>query len=274
MTGKQLDRLVAAGVFLYALVLYVLTMAETSPFWDSGEFIAISNGLEVSHPPGAPFYMLVGRLFAMAAPLFSAFSPEPVAFAVNFVSVLSSAVTVLLTHLIIVRLVRSWLGAPEAWGGWQRVAALGGGAIGALTFAATDSFWFNAVEAEVYGMSMLFTAAVVWFALYWAERTRAEESAIRSKGAHPFGLHADRLLIGIAYLFGLAIGVHLLNVLALFFVALIVYYEKVERPEWTPGKNVLMMGATGLVAAVIFVAIYPGVVQWLPSMAAAVGSPL
>ncbi len=274
MSGKQLDRLVAAGVFVYALVLYLASMAETSPFWDSGEFIAISHGLQVSHPPGAPFYMIVGRFFAMFAPLFSAFSPEPIAFAVNLVSVLSSAATVLLTHLVLVRLARVWLGSPEAWQGWQRTAANAGGVIGALTFAATDSFWFNAVEAEVYGMSMLFTAAVVWLALVWRERTREEEASIRARGDHPFGLHADRLLVAIAYLFGLAIGVHLLNVLALFFVALIVYYEKVEREEWTTGKGVLMMGATGVVAAVIFVAIYPGVVQWLPTMAAAVGSPL
>ncbi|OZC03225.1 glycosyltransferase family 117 protein [Rubricoccus marinus] len=274
MSGKQLDRLVAAGVFVYALVLYLASMAETSPFWDSGEFIAISYGLQVSHPPGAPFYMIVGRFFAMFAPLFSAFSPEPVAFAVNLVSVLSSALTVLLTHIVIVRLSRVWLGTPETWSGWQRTAANVGGAIGALTFAATDSFWFNAVEAEVYGMSMLFTAAVVWLALVWRERTREEEASIRARGDHPFGLHADRLLVAIAYLFGLAIGVHLLNVLALFFVALIVYFEKVERAEWTAGKNTLMMLATGLVASVIFVAIYPGVVQWLPTMAAAVGSPL
>lgn len=274
MSGKLLDRLVAAGVFAYALVLYILTMAETSPFWDSGEFIAISHGLQVSHPPGAPFYMIVGRFFSFFAPLFSGLSPEPVAYAVNLVSVLSSAATILLTHLVIVRLVRIWQGNPETWDGGQRLAALAGGAIGALTFAVTDSFWFNAVEAEVYAMSMLFTAGVVWLALVWRERTREEERAIRATGAHPFGLHADRLLIAIAYLFGLAIGVHLLNVLALFFVALLVYFEKVERPDWTLGKNVLMMAATGFVAAIIFVAIYPGVVQWLPSMASAFGSPL
>ena len=196
------------------------------------------------------------------------------AFAVNLVSVLSSAATVLLTHLVIVRLARVWMGTPEAWAPWQRLAANAGGAIGALAFAATDSFWFNAVEAEVYGMSMLFTAAVVWLALVWRERTREEESAIRARGGHPFGLHADRLLVAIAYLFGLAIGVHLLNVLALFFVALIVYYEKVERTDAPVSRNLLMLAATGLVAAVIFVAIYPGVVQWLPTMAAAFGSPL
>ena len=273
MTGKLLDRLVAAGVFVYALVLYLATMAETTPFWDSGEFIAISNGLEVSHPPGAPFYMLVGRLFSMLAPLWSAFSPEPVAFGVNLVSVLASAATVLLTHLVVVRLVRVWRGHPDTWSPIDRLTANAGGAIGALTFAATDSFWFNAVEAEVYGMSMLFTALVVWLALVWREATLAEEATLRARGQHPFGLHADRLLIAIAYLFGLAIGVHLLNVLALFYVALIVFFEKVDRPEWPAGRRTLMVLATGLVSTVVFVAIYPGIVQWLPTLAEASGVP-
>ena len=140
MSGKLIDRLVAAAVFLYAFVLYVATMAETTPFWDSGEFIAIANGLQVSHPPGAPFYMMVGRLFAMAAPLFSGLTPEPIAYAVGLVSVLCSALTILLTHLVIVRLVRVWSGHPATWSPVQRVAANAGGAIGALTFAATASF--------------------------------------------------------------------------------------------------------------------------------------
>ncbi len=97
MSGKLFDRLAAAGVFVASLVVYTLTMARTSPFWDSGEFIAISNGLQVSHPPGAPFYMLVGRLFAMFSPLFAPFTDEPVAMAVNFVSPVVSALTILLT---------------------------------------------------------------------------------------------------------------------------------------------------------------------------------
>ena len=108
MTGKLIDRLVAAGVFLYALVVYLLTMAETAPFWDSGEFIASVYGMQVMHPPGAPFYILLGRLFTFLAPLFGGLTPEPVAFSVNLVSVLASAFTVLLTQLVIVRLVRVW----------------------------------------------------------------------------------------------------------------------------------------------------------------------
>ncbi|WP_420456500.1 protein O-mannosyl-transferase family [Rubrivirga sp.] len=273
MTGKLIDRLVAAAVFVYSLALYLATMAETSPFWDSGEFIAISNGLEVSHPPGAPFYMLVGRLFAMGAPLFSGLSPEPVAFAVNLVSVLCSALTVLLTHLVIVRLVRIWAGHPSTWTPVQRVGANAGGAVGALTFAVTDSFWFNAVEAEVYAMSMLFTALVVWLALVWRDATRVEEAALKARGEHPFGLHADRYLVAIAYLFGLAIGVHLLNVLTLFFLALIVFFQKVDRDDWTTADRVKGLAITGVIAVVAFGLIYPGIVQILPTLAGASGAP-
>ncbi|MEM6287319.1 MAG: DUF2723 domain-containing protein [Bacteroidota bacterium] len=273
MTGKLLDRLVAFGVFLYAFVVYWLTMAETSPFWDSGEFIAISNGLQVSHPPGAPFYMLVGRLFSMIAPVFGGLSPEPVAFAVNLVSVICSALTILLTHLVILRLARVWMGHPVTWSPLQRIGANAGGAIGALTFAVTDSFWFNAVEAEVYAMSMLFTALVVWLALVWRDATRVEETALKARGQHPFGLHADRYLVAIAYLFGLAIGVHLLNVLTLFFIALVVYFEKVDRPEWTTGQHVRGILITGLLSVAVFGLIYPGVVQILPSIAGESGAP-
>ena len=274
MTGKLIDRLVAAAVFVVSLVIYLATMAETTSFWDSGEFIAISNGLQVSHPPGAPFYMLVGRLFAMAAPLFSAFTPEPAAFAVGLVSVLCSAATVLLTHLVIVRLVRIWTGHPRTWTPVQRVSANAGGLIGAMTFAVTDSFWFNAVEAEVYAMSMLFTALVIWLALVWRDATRAEEAEIARRGEHPFGLHADRYLVAIAYLFGLAIGVHLLNVLTLFFLALVVFFQKVDRETWDTGQRVKGLAVTAVVSVVAFGMIYPGIVQTLPTVAGASGAPV
>ena len=273
MSGKLFDRLAAAGVFLASLVVYVLTMATTTPFWDSGEFIAIANGLQVSHPPGAPFYMLVGRLFAMFAPLFAGLTDEPVALAVNLVSPVASALTILLTHLIVVRFARVWTGHPDTWSWTDRAAVTTGGAVGALTFAVTDSFWFNAVEAEVYAMSMLFTALVVWLALVWRDATRHEEAAFRARGEHPFGLHADRYLVAIAYLFGLAIGVHLLNVLTLFFLALIVFYEKIDRPEWTTGQRLRAVVLTGLGSAALFFVIYPGVVQTLPTMAGASGVP-
>ncbi|MEM6784849.1 MAG: DUF2723 domain-containing protein [Bacteroidota bacterium] len=276
MSGKLIDRLVAVGVFLVALVLYLLTVAPTASFWDSGEFIAIAHGLQVSHPPGAPFYMLVGRFFSMVfAPILDLFmDTRHIALAVNLVSVVASALTILLTHLVIVRLARIWKGHPDSWTPGQRLGALAGGVIGALTFAATDSFWFNAVEAEVYALSMFFTAIVVWLTLKWRDDTIAEEAELRARGEHPFGLRSDRILVLIAYLFGLAIGVHLLNVLTLFFIALIVYFVKFDRADWTPGRRALGVMTAGVVATVLFGMIYPGVVQMLPDFAERSGFPL
>ncbi len=267
MNTKLIDRIVAGFVFLYALVLYLLTVAPTTSFWDSGEFIAIAHGLQVSHPPGAPFYMLVGRLFSMFVPT------EYIALSVNLVSVLSSALTILFTHLIIVRLIRVWQGPPSSWTLPERISVLAGGVIGSLTFAATDSFWFNAVEAEVYAMSMLFTAVVVWLIMKWSEEARLEEARLAGE-SHPFGLVANRYLILIAYLFGIAIGVHLLNLLAVFFIALIVFFYEFERPEWTKGKLWLGILLAGLASSAVFLVIYPGIVQVLPEIAGESGAPV
>ncbi len=271
--SQTVHRIVAACVFFYALVIYLLTVSPTASFWDSGEFIAIAHGLQVSHPPGAPLYMLIGRLFSMFVPT------EYVSLAVNLVSVFASAFTILLTHLVIVHLVRYWQGTEIAQpGGGVRtklddVVALAGGVIGACAFAVTDSFWFNAVEAEVYAGSMLFTALVVWLILRWSEIAKAEEATLASGGSHPFGLQANRYLILIAYMFGLAIGMHLLNLLAVFFVALIFFYTEYEKPDWSTQKRVIGLGITAIVGSIVFLSIYPGMIQTLPTIAGAVGAP-
>lgn len=259
MDSKRTEKLVAGLVFLYSLVLYLLTVAPATSFWDSGEFIAIANRLQVSHPPGAPFYMLVGRLFSMFIPT------EYVALSVNLVSVLSSALTVLLLHLVIVRLIREWQGDPSGWTSVDRIIALAGGVVGACTFAVTDSFWFNAVEAEVYALSMLFTALVVWLILKWREEAANEEARLTG-GQHRFGLTSNRYLVLIAYLFGLAIGVHLLNLLAIFFIALIVFYIEFENPEWTARQRWTGIVMAGVISSIGFLIVYPGIVQWLPGI--------
>ncbi len=267
MNWRLVERYTAAAVFLYALVLYVMTVAPATSFWDSGEFIAIANRLQVSHPPGAPFYMLVGRLFSMFVPM------AYVAIAVNMVSVVASALTILLTHLIIVRLVREWQGAADVWTTTDRITALAGGVIGATAFAATDSFWFNAVEAEVYALSMLFTAGVVWLILKWREQAKIEEAALRG-GIHPFGLAANRYLVLIAYFFGLAIGVHLLNLLAIFFIALIFFFSEFDRESWSKKERFMGLVATGAISSAAFLVVYPGIVQWLPGAVGDSGSPV
>lgn len=275
MKTKGADLFVSIGVFAYALVLYLLTVAPTASFWDAGEFIAIAHGLQVSHPPGAPFYMLVGRLFSMFVP------SDLIALSVNLVSVFSSAFTILLTYWIIVRLLREF--SPDTREGnsgpfsattLQRF----GGVVGACTFAVTDSFWFNAVEAEVYAMSMLFTALVVWLIMKWSELAREELANTRDR----LGLGANRILVLVAYLFGLAIGVHLLSLLALFFIALIFFFVEYDRKEWDvqgqPGwksrKRWQAILLTLVVASVGFLVIYPGIIQKLPGFAGQVGQPL
>ncbi len=267
MNWKRTDKLIAGVVFVYALVLYLLTVAPAVSFWDAGEFIAIANQLQVSHPPGAPFYMLIGRLFSMFVPV--AYVP----LSVNLVSVLSGATTILLLHLIIVRLIREWQGSEDMRTTIDRITAQAGGVTGSCTFAVTDSFWFNAVEAEVYAMSMLFTAAVVWLILKWREQAANEESLLKG-GQHPFGLAANRYLVLIAYLFGLAIGIHLLNLLAIFFIALIIYYIEFDGRDWSPKKRFWGLVATGAVSSAAFLIVYPGIVQWLPGVIGDTGAPL
>lgn len=257
MQSKPLNRILAGISFLYAFVLYFSTMAETVSFWDCGEFIAIGHGLQVSHPPGAPFYMLIGRLFSMFMPA------NLVAWSVNLISVLAASMTSMLTYLIVVRLLEEWKGSRENWKGLDAIAGYGGALMAAFTFNVTDSHWFNSVEAEVYAISMFFTAIVIWLILQWVDQVRAEESKLTGK----LGAQSSRWFLLIAYLFGLATGVHLLNLLAVFFIGLLVFYEKFDREEWTAGQRFRGIVLTGLASSVVFFIIYPGIIQTLPSIA-------
>jgi MFS family permease len=225
------NRLFAGLVFLYSFIIYLLTLAPTASFWDSGEFIAVAHGLQVTHPPGAPLYLLIGRLFSMFAPV------EWISWSVNLLSAVASALTVMLLYLIIVRLVREWLPKDtSSWSMGDAISTYGGAIIGATTFAVTDSFWFNAVEAEVYALSMFFTAIAVWLALKWSED--------HDKPGN------ERWIVLIAYMFGLALGVHLLNLLVIFFVALIIYFKKYDF-------NIISFSVAAALASASFLLIYP-----------------
>ncbi len=265
MSRQLLDRLVTAAVLGTALLLYGSTVAPTVAFWDAGEFIASAHTLQVNHPPGAPLYLLIGHLASLLVP------PEHVALAVNAVSVVCSALTVTLTHRIIVLLVRQWRGREDAETWTRTLPALGGGAVGALTLAAADSFWFNAVEAEVYALAAFLTALVCWLALRWSREVDAEVLRGRSGWA---ALRAHRFLVLIAFVFGLAIGVHLLSLLAFFFVGFIVYATAVEREAWSWrqrwGGRVVAGGTIGA----CFLLIYPGIVKGVPQLIAASRTPL
>ncbi|MBD3374409.1 DUF2723 domain-containing protein [candidate division KSB1 bacterium] len=244
---KMLNRIFAGLAFVISLFVYMRTIAPTVSFWDCGEFITCSYILGIPHPPGAPFYLLLGRIFTML-PL-----AADIGLRVNIISALSSALTVMLTYLITVRLIQQWRGKPRE--GENMIILIASGLLAALTFAFTDTFWFNAVEAEVYAISMLFTSLIVWLMLVWLEK--AED------------VGSERYLLLIAYLVGLAIAVHLLMVLVLPALFLIVYYKALEmRGESISLKNLAIFGG---ITAGIFWVIYPGVVQYVPRMAGAFG---
>ena len=267
MTRRTLDRIVATFVFGGALLLYGATVAPTVAFWDTGEFIASAHTLQVNHPPGAPLYLLVGHLASLLVP------PEHVALAVNAVSVLCSALTVLLTHLIVVALARRWRTGADEVGGWTaELPALGGGAVGAFTLAAADSFWFNAVEAEVYAMAAFLAALACWLSLRWSARVDA--AAFRGRGGTWAALREHRYMVLIAFVFGLAIGVHLLSLLAFFFVGVVVYGTAVERESWSRRRRWTMRIAAAGGLGAVFLLLYPGIVKGVPALIDATGAPL
>ena len=238
----RINRILAGAMFLISFIVYFDTMAPTVSYWDCGEFIAVANTLGVPHPPGSPFFLLLGRVASMI-PI-----SQDVAFRVNILSPISSALAVMFLYLIIVQVVVHWKGKLESV--HDALVAFGGAIIGSLAFAFTDSHWFNAVEAEVYAFSTFFTAIVVWLILHWSER--ADE-----KGH-------ERYILIIAYMIGLATGLHLLNLLTLPFVALIIYFRKYKF-EWKS------FGMTVGITGVIFFIIHNVIIKGLPKIAASIG---
>ncbi len=236
MNDKTLLRSFAAVSFLVSFIVYLITMAPTVSFWDCGEFIACAYKMAVPHPPGAPVYLLVGRIFSML-PIF-----QDIAARVNFISVISSAFTVMFLHLIIVHFIRDFQKSDQ---GFLRFLPHLGGLIGALCFTFSHSFWFNAVEAEVYAPSMFFTSLFVWLILKWSDHHGEKGS--------------ERYLLLIAYLMGLAMGIHILNALVLPTLVLIVYYKKFDVNMKT------FVGMT-IVGVLLTFLLYPGVVKGIPAI--------
>lgn len=228
-------------VFAISAITYVLTCEDTASFWDCGEFIAVSNKLLVGHPPGNPFFMIVGRLFTLFAP-----AAEYVAISVNIMSALCSAFTILflfwsITHLAKKIFLRSAQEEAEKWRTW---AVMGAGVVGSLAYTFSDTFWFSAVEGEVYAMSSLFTAVVFWAILRWEDE--ADEPI------------ANRWIILIAYLMGLSIGVHLLNLLAIPAIVMVYYFRK-----YTPTTKgvITALVISGITLLAILYGIIPGTIK-------------
>src|SRR6478735_7540016 len=210
MQFKKINNLVGWLVCLIACTVYIMTAEAGGSFWDCGEFVSSCFKVQIPHPPGAPLFVLLGRIFIV---LFGD-NPLTAAKAVNVMSALASGFTILFLFWTITHFARrivnvktsDVLTSSQAW------SIMGAGVVGALAYTFSDSFWYSAVEAEVYATSSFFTAIVFWAILKW-EHTADEP-------------HSDRWLILISYLMGLSIGVHLLNLLTIPALAMVYYFRK------------------------------------------------
>ena len=239
------NRIVAVAVFVIACVTYLSTIEPTASFWDCGEFIASSYKLEVGHPPGNPVFQLFARIFTIPFP------PEKAAVAVNAMNGILSALTIFFLYLTTVffarRLVKP---GKDGYSVAQAIAIYGAGAVGALAYCFSDTFWFSAVEGEVYAMSSLVTALVFWAMCKWYEE--ADEP------------HANRWIVLIAFLMGLSIGIHLLNLLTIpAFVFM--YYYRMNEDKQLPFKRLAGIFLIGVVIEALLVFLF---IPYLPKLAA------
>lgn len=228
-------------VFLVAAVTYLMTMESTASLWDCGEFIASAYKMEVGHPPGAPVFMIMGRFFT----LFAGNDVTRVALMANALSALASAFTILFLFWSVTHLARRiFLSGEGDFTTANIIAIMGAGAVGALVYTFSDTFWFSAVEAEVYATSSLFTAMVFWAGLRWEESYGDE--------------HADKWLILIAYLMGLSLGVHLLNLLVIPAITFVYYFRKFPF-SWK--GFALSLAVSVIILVLIMYGIIPGVLK-------------
>ena len=237
---KKLNNILGWIVFLIASFVYLSTIEKTVSFWDCGEYIATAYKLEVGHPPGAPLFQLFGRIFT----LFATPGTSEVAVAINILSALCSSFSILFLFWTITAFGRKLFFKDNNYEVERIYTVLGSGIVGALAYTFSDSFWFSAVEGEVYAMSSLFTAVTFWCIMKW------EQEADQP--------HASRWLVLIAYLIGLSIGVHLLSLLAIPAMGMIYYSKKYEYTKLGAIKAFLISTfILGLVQGVII----PGVVS-------------
>ena len=237
---RLVDNVLGWLAFLLSAFVYCSTIEPTASFWDCPEFITTGYKLEIGHPPGAPFFMLTANLFSQFAS-----DPSDVARMVNTMSALLSATTILflfwtITHLTRKLILKDWADLTLS----KLIAIEASGMVGALIYTFSDTFWFSAVEGEVYAYSSAFTAVVFWLILKWEDH--ADEP------------HADRWLVLIMYMTGLSIGVHLLNLLCIPAIVLVYCYRKFPNIE-TKGSLVALVISFVVVAAVLY-GVVPGII--------------
>jgi len=255
MKFRLANNLIGWIMFVISAVIYLLTIEPTVSLWDCGEFISTAFKLQVGHPPGAPLFMIVARFFT----LFAGNHLDKVAMMVNAFSALASAFTIMFLYWTITHLAIKLMGYRnplsnglmktdiEAWSLRDKIIILGSGVVGALAYTFSDSFWFSAVEGEVYASSSLFTAIVFWAVLKWENEADTK--------------YANRWLVLIAYLMGLSIGVHLLNLLAIPAIVMVYYFKKYEV---TAAGVIKALLASVLILWSIMYVIIPGLI-WLAS---------
>ena len=240
------NRLTASLVFVISAIVYLMTIEPTASFWDCGEFIASSYKLEVGHPPGNPVFQLFARFFTMFADAAHA------AVAVNAMNAICSALTIFFLYLTIVFFAKRVVKPSEdgTYTTAKAIAIFGSGAVGALAYTFSDTFWFSAVEGEVYAMSSLVTALVFWAMTKWYEQADTP--------------YANRWIVLISFLMGLSIGIHLLNLLAIPALVFMFYYKKREDGHYSLKEYVKIF----LVSVVILAVILFGIIPYLPKIAA------
>ena len=235
MDYKKLNNIIGWIIWAIASFVYLSTMEPTTSFWDCGEFIATAYNLEIGHPPGAPLFMLFGRFFTLFA------SNETAALAMNSLSALSSSFTILFLFWSITAIVKKLSLKTGQLDSGKTIAIFGSAIVGSLAYTFSDSFWFSATEAEVYAMSSLFTAMVFWAMLKW-------DAVSNHK-------HSTRWIILIAYLMGLSVGVHLLNLLAIPAMVFLYYFKTRELNA----KNIaIASGLSVLILGIVQFGIIPG----------------
>ncbi len=218
LSFRKWEIILSITVFLVSLFTYISTLEPTVSFWDCGEYIATSTKLQVGHPPGAPLFQMLGAFFAMFAS-----SPSKIAYMVNMMSAFFSALTIVFLFWTIVHILVKYIIRDENLSVTQQIIVLGSATVGSLAFAFSDSFWFSAVEAEVYAAAMFFTSALFWLGLKWVD------SLDKPRG--------NRWLILMAFVIGLSFGVHFMALLVIPAIGMLYYFKTAE--EITPKSFII-----------------------------------
>src|ERR1700709_2336229 len=226
MNFKKINSITGWVVFLIASTVFIMTAEAGGSLWDCGEFVSSCFKVQIPHPPGAPLFVLIGRVFII---LFGD-NPLTAAKAVNNMSALASGFTVLFLFWTITHFARKIVGVkPDQLSSNQIITIMGAGAVGALAYCFSDSFWYSAVEGEVYAMSSFFTALVIWGIVKW-EHAATNDDDLKAEGKP--SNNPDRWLVFIFFMMGLSIGVHLLNLLCIPAIVMVYYYKRFKSTNW------------------------------------------